>query len=178
LKAVKIVRFLVVMLILCTVGLLVFQYSSQPKEDVPLPDGLHPTVALKRDELVGLAGDQGIHVVITADFRSFEEQDRLYEQGRSTEGNIVTNAKGGESYHNYGLAIDFALMTIDGQVVWDMEYDGNGNGQADWMEVVAIAKDLGFSWGGDWRSFKDYPHFEMNFGLSISELKRGKRPPD
>ncbi|WP_257391545.1 M15 family metallopeptidase [Cytobacillus gottheilii] len=166
------------MLILFTVGLLIYQYSSVPKEDVPLPDGLHPAVALKRDELMSLAAEQGIQIVITADFRSFEEQNQLYEQGRSTEGNIVTNARGGESYHNYGLAIDFALMTIDGQVVWDMEYDGNGNGVPDWDEVVSIAKDLGFAWGGDWRNFKDYPHFQMTFGLSISELQRGKRPPE
>ncbi|QVY63563.1 M15 family metallopeptidase [Cytobacillus gottheilii] len=177
-KIAKTFRLLVVLLILFTVGLLIYQYSTVPKEDVPLPDGLHPTVALKRDELVSLAADKGIQVVITADFRSYEEQNRLYEQGRSTAGNIVTNAKGGESYHNYGLAIDFALMTIDGQVVWDMEYDGNGNGTPDWDEVVSIAKDLGFSWGGDWRNFKDYPHFQMNFGLSISELQRGKRPPE
>lgn len=177
-KIAKTFRLLVVLTILFTLGLLIYQYSSIPKEDVPLPYGLHPTVALKRDELVSLASDKGIQVVITADFRSFEEQNRLYEQGRSTAGNIVTNAKGGESYHNYGLAIDFALMTIDGQVVWDMEYDGNGNGTPDWDEVVSIAKDLGFSWGGDWRNFKDYPHFQMNFGLSISELQRGKRPPE
>nr|WP_080846164.1 M15 family metallopeptidase [Cytobacillus gottheilii] len=177
-KIAKMFRFLVVMLILFTVGLLIYQYSSVPKEDVPLPDGLHPAVALKRDELMSLAAEQGIQIVITADFRSFEEQNQLYEQGRSTEGNIVTNARGGESYHNYGLAIDFALMTIDGQVVWDMEYDGNGNGVPDWDEVVSIAKDLGFAWGGDWRNFKDYPHFQMTFGLSISELQRGKRPPE
>ncbi|MFC5734549.1 M15 family metallopeptidase [Cytobacillus gottheilii] len=177
-KIAKTFRLLVVLLILFTVGLLIYQYSTVPKEDVPLPDGLHPTVSLKKDELVSLAADKGIQVVITADFRSYEEQNRLYEQGRSTSGNIVTNAKGGESYHNYGLAIDFALMTIDGQVVWDMEYDGNGNGTPDWDEVVSIAKDLGFSWGGDWRNFKDYPHFQMNFGLSISELQRGNRPPE
>lgn len=84
----------------------------------------------------------------------------------------------GESYHNFGLAIDFALMSVDGQVIWDMKYDGNGNSRADWMEVVEIAKDLGFEWGGDWTQFKDYPHLQMNFGLSIWELQRGKRPPE
>ncbi len=43
---------------------------------------------------------------------------------------------------------------------------------------MAIAKELGFEWGGDWDHFKDYPHLEMRFGLTINELKRGKRPPD
>ncbi len=59
-----------------------------------------------------------------------------------------------------------------------MEYDGNNNGKSDWMEVVEIAKDLGFSWGGDFTRFKDYPHLQMDFGLSIRDLQRGKRPSD
>ncbi len=42
-----------------------------------------------------------------------------------------------------------------------MEYDGNQNGKSDWLEVVEIAKTLGFEWGGDWKRFKDYPHLEM-----------------
>lgn len=66
-----------------------------------------------------------------------------------------------ESYHNYGLAIDFALQKKDGSIIWDMEYDGNQNGKSDWLEVVEIAKTLGFEWGGDWKRFKDYPHLEM-----------------
>jgi peptidoglycan L-alanyl-D-glutamate endopeptidase CwlK len=147
-----------------------------PKEDIPMPTELNETVAQKRDELISLAADKGINVVITADFRSSEEQDELYAQGRTTDGDIVTNAKGGESYHNYGLAIDFALMNINGEIVWDMEYDGNGNSKSDWSEVVEIAKSLGFDWGGDWVSFKDYPHFQMDFGLSIEDLQNGERP--
>jgi peptidoglycan LD-endopeptidase CwlK len=147
-------------------------------EDAPLPDQLHPIVSAKKDQLISLAADQGIQIVITQDFRSVEEQDELYAKGRSSEGEIVTNAKGGESYHNFGLAIDFALLSIDGAVIWDMEYDGNGNSRPDWDEVVEIAKGLGFEWGGDWRSFKDYPHLQYDFGLSIWELQRGKRPPD
>lgn len=141
-----------------------------------MPTELNETVAKKRDELISLAADKGINVVITADFRSAEEQDELYAQGRTADGDIVTNAKGGESYHNYGLAIDFALMNINGEVIWDMEYDGNGNSKDDWSEVVEIAKSLGFEWGGDWISFKDYPHFQMDFGLSIEDLQNGERP--
>ncbi|TYR79155.1 M15 family metallopeptidase [Priestia megaterium] len=123
---------------------------------------LHPVVAEKRDELIRRSKDKGITVVITDDFRSKEEQDQLYAKGRTTEGNIVTYSKGGESYHNYGLAIDFALEIEKGKVIWDMEYDGNQNGMSDWMEVVEIGKELGFEWGGDWEGFKDYPHFQMN----------------
>jgi peptidoglycan LD-endopeptidase CwlK len=148
------------------------------KRNTPLPTELHPIVEENRDLLIQKASEKGINIVITDDFRSAAEQDRLYEQGRSREGTIVTHVEGGESYHNYGLAIDFALKLDDGSVVWDLERDDNGNGQSDWMEVVAIAKDLGFEWGGDWAGFKDYPHLEMDFGLSIRELQHGERPPN
>ncbi|RAW16231.1 M15 family peptidase [Paenibacillus taichungensis] len=147
------------------------------QEALPITE-LHPVVAESEKLLVRKAARRGIEVVITHDFRSIDEQDALYNQGRSIAGNIVTNAKGGESYHNYGLAIDFALRTPEGDVVWDMERDDNGNGKADWLEVVDLAKELGFTWGGDWANFPDYPHLQMDFGLSINDLKRGKRPPD
>ncbi|MCG3055692.1 M15 family metallopeptidase, partial [Escherichia coli] len=49
----------------------------------------------------------------------------------------------------------------NGDIIWDMEYDGNGNGKSDWMEVAEIGKELGFEWGGDWEGFKDYPHFQL-----------------
>ncbi|MFS0872691.1 M15 family metallopeptidase [Paenibacillus xylanilyticus] len=147
-------------------------------QDVAPITGLHPVVAESEELLVRKAARRGIEVVITHGYRSIEEQDELFNQGRSNAGNIVTNARGGESYHNYGLAIDFALRTPDGDVVWDMERDDNGNGQADWIEVVDMAKELGFTWGGDWANFPDYPHLQMDFGLSINELKRGKRPPE
>lgn len=148
-------------------------------ETIPKPvpiTGLHPVVAENEVILVRMAAEHGIDVVITHGYRSVEEQDALFAQGRSSSGNIVTNARGGESYHNYGLAIDFALRTPFGKIVWDMERDDNGNGKADWMEVVDLAKELGFTWGGDWTNFPDYPHLQMDFGLSIRDLKRGKRP--
>ncbi|SLK17243.1 MULTISPECIES: M15 family metallopeptidase [unclassified Paenibacillus] len=146
------------------------------QEAVPIT-GLHPVVAESEKLLVRKAARRGIEIVITHDFRSIDEQDALYNQGRNIAGNIVTNAKGGESYHNYGLAIDFALQTPEGDVVWDMERDDNGNGKPDWLEVVELAKELGFTWGGDWDNFPDYPHLQMDFGLSINDLKRGIRPP-
>ncbi|MCG7378050.1 M15 family metallopeptidase [Paenibacillus sp. ACRSA] len=152
-------------------------WPGSPQDVIPIT-GLHPLVAESEELLVRKAARRGIDVVITHGYRSIEEQDALFDQGRSSAGNIVTNARGGESYHNYGLAIDFALRTPQGEIVWDMERDDNGNGEPDWMEVVTIAKDLGFTWGGDWANFPDYPHLQMDFGLSINELKRGKRPPD
>ncbi|PZD96429.1 M15 family peptidase [Paenibacillus sambharensis] len=175
-----------ILLLLFTLGLILYWNELpipdllEPEasvRDIPPVTGLHPIVAAKQNELIRLTEEAGITILITDGFRSKEEQDALYRQGRSDEGPVVTHAQGGESYHNYGLAIDFALRTDDGDVIWDLSYDGNGNGESDWMEVVSIAKDLGFTWGGDWASFRDYPHLQMDFGYSIRELKKGKRPP-
>ncbi|CDN44260.1 MULTISPECIES: M15 family metallopeptidase [unclassified Paenibacillus] len=146
--------------------------------EVPPVTQLHPVLDRKKDELISLAAAKGIKVVITDGFRSSAEQDVLYSKGREGGGSIVTHARGGESYHNYGLAIDFALKDRTGDIIWDMEYDGNKNGKADWLEVVAIAKSLGFTWGGDWPQFPDNPHLQMDFGYSIWELKNGNRPPE
>ena len=100
--------------------------------------------------------------------RTFAEQDGLYAQGRTTKGNIVTNAKGGLSYHNYGLALDIVL--IDGKnASWDIKKDYDSDGKADWIEVVNIFKQYGWTWGGDWK-FLDAPHFEKPLGYSIRTL--------
>lgn len=107
--------------------------------------------------------------------RTFAEQDALYAQGRTKPGNKVTNAKGGESYHNYGLAFDIVLMVDkDGNgtfesAEWDTKTDFDGDNVADWMEVVKVFKMYGFEWGGDWK-FYDAPHFQKTFGKSIKEL--------
>ena len=109
--------------------------------------------------------------------RSFAEQDALYAQGRTITGKIVTKAKGGQSYHNYGLAIDIVLIVdTDGNgsyetASWDIHKDFDGDGQADWMEIVSIFKRYGWEWGGDWK-FTDNPHFQKTFGHSIADLQK------
>jgi len=160
--------------------ILYYQYLTKPEveQNVPMPDGLHPVVEERTNQLVQQAAQKGISIVITDDFRSAVDQNILYEKGRGSEGNIVTHAKGGESYHNFGLAVDFAIKTSSGNVIWDMKFDGNGNSISDWTEVVEMAKGLGFKWGGDWEEFKDYPHLQMNFGLTIAALQSGERPSE
>ncbi|WP_338552882.1 M15 family metallopeptidase [Paenibacillus sp. KS-LC4] len=140
-------------------------------------ENLIPVVATATERLIEHCYARGVLIVITQGYRSAAEQDKLYAQGRTAAGSIVTNARGGYSYHNFGVAIDFALLSPDGkQVFWDTKRDGNVNQIADWAEVVDEAKRLGFAWGGDWTSFKDYPHFEMTFGLSTAQLRAGIRP--
>lgn len=129
-------------------------------------------VRLATLKLIERCYKRGVEIRITQGFRTTEEQNALYAQGRTTPGPIVTNARGGQSYHNYSLAIDFVLIKGG----YNMQYDGDSDGIADWVEVVTEAKALGFAWGGDWKSFKDDPHFEMSFGLSLADLRSGKRP--
>ena len=107
--------------------------------------------------------------------RTFAEQDALYAQGRTKAGSKVTNAKGGQSYHNYGLAIDIVLLIDKDKngsfetASWATNEDFDGDKSADWMEIVAIFKRYGYEAGIDWH-FKDAPHFQKTFGKSINEL--------
>ena len=133
---------------------------------------MNPAVKFAAEKLIERCFNQGIEIRITSGYRSPAEQQVLYNQGRTTPGNIVTNAKPGRSNHNYGLAIDFVLIKSG----YDMKADTDGNHIADWIDVVTHAKILGFAWGGDWVSFKDYPHFEMMYGLNIDQLQAGRKP--
>lgn len=134
--------------------------------------GIHPVVKESALELVRRAYKEKIYLFITHGHRSNAEQQALYNQGRrGIKGeSIVTNAKPGSSYHNYGLAVDFVLTNEAGTAAyWSVN--------TSWKRAAAIGKTLGFSWGGDWTGgFKDYPHLEMTGGLSISQLKAGKKP--
>ncbi|WP_379143752.1 M15 family metallopeptidase [Paenibacillus sp. sgz500992] len=140
---------------------------------------LHPVLQAAADELIQRSYAKGVPIIITQGMRTIAEQNALYAQGRTKKGPIVTNARGGSSYHNYGLAIDFALLLPDGNnVSWDMNRDGDSDKVPDWQEVAEVAKQLGFEWGGDWTSFKDYPHLQMTFGLTTAQLLAGKRPTE
>lgn len=151
--------------------------KEQTEEKATASTELHPIVEEKKNALLDAAADSNIELVITEEMRTIDSQNELYEQGRSTGGNIVTYAKGGQSYHNYGLAFDYALIDKHGEIIWDIHYDGNGNGKSDWFEVADLAKELGFEWGGDWNS-KDYPHLQMTFGRSIEQLQEGLLPDE
>jgi peptidoglycan L-alanyl-D-glutamate endopeptidase CwlK len=111
----------------------------------------------------------------THTLRTFKEQDDLFAKGRTAPGSIVTNARAGLSYHNYGLAVDIALIIDndgDGKfesASWDTKTDFDKDKKSDWMEVVTIFKQYGWTWGGDWR-FKDAPHFEKPMGYSVRQL--------
>lgn len=100
--------------------------------------------------------------------RTFAEQDELYAQGRTKSGHIVTNAKGGLSMHNYGLALDIVIIK-GSEASWDGKKDWDGDGKSEWQEIVTIFKQHGWEWGGDWK-FTDTPHFQKSFGHSVRDL--------
>jgi peptidoglycan L-alanyl-D-glutamate endopeptidase CwlK len=128
------------------------------------------------DEIVGaLTGSAACRFAYT--LRTFAEQDGLYAQGRTKPGSIVTNAKGGQSYHNYGLAIDIVLLIDKDKngsfesASWDVKSDFDKDGKADWLEAVQIFKRYGYEAGIDWK-FIDAPHFQKTFGYSIKQLQQ------
>lgn len=132
---------------------------------------LHPKLRQEVEQIYRELVKQRIPLRITDTLRTFQEQEALYAIGRTKPGNIVTKAKPGQSYHNYGLALDFCLLTNDGrQASWNRTADLNRNQRADWDEVVSLFKHYGWEWGGDWASFKDYPHLQKTFGYSTAKL--------
>lgn len=126
---------------------------------------LHPLIredAIKAYKLAVAKTPVGVHPIIVQTLRTFEEQDALYQKGRTRPGPKVTNAKAGSSFHNYGLALDFCLE-VNGKLKWVVDKN--------WLLVVECFKKYGFEWGGDWKgNFKDFPHFEKSFGYTWKEL--------
>ena len=124
---------------------------------------LHPSVVAEVTKIVNecnsnLTGRAQLR--ISQGLRTVSEQNELYAQGRTKAGKKVTNAKGGQSIHNYGLAVDIVLI-IDGKTAsWDTAKDWDNDKVADWYECVKIFAKYGWDWGGNWKTFKDLPHFE------------------
>lgn len=127
---------------------------------------LHPKIRDEVQEIIKECNSilaENIQVRIVQGLRTIEEQDNLYSLGRTKPGKKVTNAKGGSSFHNYGLAVDFCLLINNKEISWDIHKDFDKDNKADWLEIVEIFKKYGFKWGGDFKSIKDYPHFEKTF---------------
>lgn len=104
---------------------------------------------------------------ITQGLRTFEEQNALYAKGRTAPGSIVTNAKGGSSFHNYGIAADHCFA---GQHPY-LEHLAPALAQPYWSEYGRFAKAHGLAWGGDFKSLVDRPHVEITYGLTLGQVK-------
>ena len=125
---------------------------------------LLPLVKRQSDKVIAAMSLLGHQVRIVEGYRSPERQTELYNQGRTTKGNIVTNAKAGESLHQYGVAVDFVFRK-----------EGYNATNKQWKLLGDIGKAHGFEWGGDWTGgFVDKPHFEMKLGYTIGDFQKDK----
>ncbi len=109
-----------------------------------------------------------LSIQVTQGLRSWNEQDALYAQGRTTPGPIVTNAPGGTSWHNLGLACDIVPEDITpGQPDWNISNPA-------WTRIISVGESLGLVSGSEWRTFKDYPHFQLTgrFGVNPDDEVR------
>lgn len=131
---------------------------------------LHPHLRYKLDKLLKKCSAAGIGLIITEGYRTVQYQDMLYAKGRTSPGKKVTNAKGNSysSQHQWGIAFDIAINDKNHL------YDGDMIAQ-----VAVMAKELNLSWGGDWVSFKDTPHFYIGkWGSTTKKLKEQYGTPE
>lgn len=131
-------------------------------------DDLNPHVAKLCRQFLDKCKAEGIDILITSTYRDAESQNALYAQGRTTPGKRVTNAKAGQSYHNYRCAFDFVPLR---------------HGKPQWQDIALfkhcgeIGKALGLQYAGDWVRFKEYAHLQWTGGLTLAQLRAGVKPP-
>jgi D-alanyl-D-alanine carboxypeptidase-like protein len=121
---------------------------------------LHPIFAARIRSFLGKMEELGVHVLVTQALRTVEEQDALYAKGRTAPGEIVTEARGGYSHHNYGLAVDVCPLDSFDQADWCVNHPN-------WKLILETAPEFHLAEGAKWRTFKDRPH------LYPSELPSG-----
>ena len=136
---------------------------------------LHPSIRQKALDAYQEANNvlgRGVRLRFSYTLRTFAEQDALFIKRPK-----VTNARAGQSFHNYGLAFDIVLLydkNLDGvfeEASWDMVRDGDRDGIADWLEVTRVLERYGFKNGFLKNGKKwDFPHFQMDFGYSWQRL--------
>jgi peptidoglycan LD-endopeptidase CwlK len=117
-------------------------------------DQVYPVLADKVRKMAQLLSDEGITIVVVQGLRTVEQQDHLYAQGRTMPGKIVTNARGGHSWHNFGLAVDCAPENPDSTIDWNASHPA-------WKTMEATGVGLGLTSGANWIRLADAPHFQL-----------------
>ena len=126
---------------------------------------LLPRTAAKVSNMITHCKEAGIDVLITSTYRDAEAQDALYAQGRTIAGKRVTNVKGGDSFHNWRVAVD-VVPVVNGKAIWD--------DLTLWARIGSIGTQCELEWGGYWKSFNDKPHFQDLNGFSLDQYQRGE----
>lgn len=126
---------------------------------------LHGTVSAMAKKFISRCSDKGIDVIITSTYRDAESQNALYAQGRTKPGKKVTNAKAGQSFHNWRCAFDF-VPVVNGKAVW--------NDAALFTKCGEIAESVGLEWAGRWTKFKEMAHCQYTNGLTLKDFQSGR----
>jgi peptidoglycan LD-endopeptidase CwlK len=127
-------------------------------------DDLHPVVAKKCREFIAACAKEGITVRISSTYRDHARQAALFAQGRTRKGKIVTYARPGDSWHNWRMAFDFFPVK---------------KGKVDWNDLALFrrCRKIGEGLGLEGLSF-ELAHLQYRGGLTIADMKRGKRLPE
>jgi peptidoglycan LD-endopeptidase CwlK len=133
---------------------------------------LHPAVKKRADAFLAAAKKHGIDLLVTSTYRDNASQAYIYAQGRTRPGKRVTNAKPGQSMHNWRVAID-VVPIVAGKPVWDTRHPAN---LALWNRVGTIAESVGLEWSGRWKNNPEFAHVQYTGGLSLADLQAGKVP--
>lgn len=134
--------------------------------------GVHPRLVEAVKRICFAMNELGFHMLVTDGARTVEMQRALYAQGRTTPGNIVTNADGVTKKSNhqtkadgYGHAVDLCFMDDHGTPADPKDDYPSWDTKFPWRLYGEMAKSQGLIWGGDWTSLKDLPHIELPEGL-------------
>lgn len=143
-------------------GVVLFEGTTVGKKNAAMLAKVAPTLQRRGQLFIEAAAADGVEVQIVQGLRTIAEQDALYAKGRTKPGRRVTNARGGQSLHNYGLALDFAPV-VSGVISWDEKlYKSFGK----WADKA------GLEWGGRWTKFVDLPHVQDDEGMSLAEIQQ------
>ena len=133
---------------------------------------LVPPCKERAERFFKLAKAAGIDLIVTSTYRDHESQAALFAQGRTKPGVIVTNARPGQSWHNWRCAFDVVPLR-NGKCVW-----GTTGPDGDlWRKVGELGESVGLEWAGRWTGkLREFAHFQYTGGLSLAELQSGKVP--
>lgn len=131
-------------------------------------DLLQPEFAGRVKQWLTRLKSQGIELFISETLRSYERSTALYAQGRTSPGKIITKARAGQSYHNFGLALD-CYPVLHGKTV--INFDRDAEAFAVIKQAAAEASAFQIEWGGNWKNFKDLPHFQDSLAPSLAECR-------
>lgn len=136
------------------------EWQADPRSQRNI-DGLDPLTAKLATEHLRRLAAEGLTFKVTSGTRTMAQQAALYAQGRTAPGAVVTKARPGYSWHNFGTAYDLTLFSGKNPIWESPKY----------LRAGEIGKELGLEWGGEWRTFKDIPHFQRPLGVTLAQAR-------